>query len=212
VANNSKQKIIDAAITVFSEKGKHGTRMEEIARHAGVNKAMVYYYFGDRETVYREVLKTIFTMTFKEIGRNFDYVLHELSDPVERIQFMSRLYSRIIIEHHSKYRILIEALSDRSNLIPSIIREIRSEVPEFDPQKFAAILQDGINKKVFRDIPFGHFINAFIGLQLSFFIIRPIFTTFMDMSDQEQQSFLQERGGVIHDILLNGILERRARK
>ncbi|MCK4966429.1 helix-turn-helix transcriptional regulator, partial [bacterium] len=38
----TKEKIIQAAVEVFAEKGKHGARMEEIAGRAGVNKSMLY--------------------------------------------------------------------------------------------------------------------------------------------------------------------------
>jgi len=208
VPKTSRERIISAAIEVFSEKGKHGSRMEEIAARAGVNRAMVYYYFSDRENLYRTVLLTIFKTLFSIVGGRFDYALNEISDPVERIKYISRLYSRTIFEHQQYVRVLLEALTGGSDDIPGIIREVRQKNIPFDQEKLAAMLKDGIMKKTFRQIAFSHFINAFMGLQMSFFVIRPVFTTIIGMSEEEQQEFLREREEVIPDILLNGILER----
>jgi len=54
----TKEKIIAAAIAEFAENGLAGARMDRLARAAGVNKAMIYYYFGSKEALFREVLKT----------------------------------------------------------------------------------------------------------------------------------------------------------
>ena len=51
------ERIADAAALEFAERGVHGVRMEHVARRAGVNKALVYRHFGDKETLYAETLR-----------------------------------------------------------------------------------------------------------------------------------------------------------
>jgi len=48
--------ILDAAAEEFAEKGFSGARVDEIARRAGINKAMLYYRIGDKEELYRRVI------------------------------------------------------------------------------------------------------------------------------------------------------------
>ncbi|MBP7737966.1 MAG: TetR/AcrR family transcriptional regulator [Spirochaetes bacterium] len=55
-----KQRILRAAKKEFSEQGFSGARMSGIARRASVNKALIHYYFTDKETLYMEVLRQIF--------------------------------------------------------------------------------------------------------------------------------------------------------
>lgn len=55
-----KQRILGAAKKEFSEYGFSGARMSGIARRASVNKALIHYYFTDKETLYMEVLRQIF--------------------------------------------------------------------------------------------------------------------------------------------------------
>jgi AcrR family transcriptional regulator len=52
----TREAVFDAAATLFSAKGFDGISMDDIARRAGVNKAMIYYHFADKLTLYRSVV------------------------------------------------------------------------------------------------------------------------------------------------------------
>lgn len=52
----NKTAILDAAITIFREKGFDGTSIAEIAAAAGLPKANVYYYFRNKETIYQTIV------------------------------------------------------------------------------------------------------------------------------------------------------------
>ena len=68
-SENSKYRILKAARKVFAEKGYDGARVDEIAREAGINKAMLYYYFNSKENILREVIMNI-SLTYKEDENN----------------------------------------------------------------------------------------------------------------------------------------------
>jgi AcrR family transcriptional regulator len=51
-----RQHILTSAAEVFADKGFEGAGVDEIARRAGVNKAMLYYHVGDKATLYAQVL------------------------------------------------------------------------------------------------------------------------------------------------------------
>lgn len=53
---NSKDQILKAAKIEFADRGFDGSRMETIARRAGVNKALLHYHFSTKENLYKEVL------------------------------------------------------------------------------------------------------------------------------------------------------------
>src|SRR5579863_2059437 len=56
----SRAAILEAAAREFAEFGVAGARTDAIAREAGVNKALLYYYFKDKETLYGSVLNEAF--------------------------------------------------------------------------------------------------------------------------------------------------------
>ena len=69
--NNTEQLILETAGNVFLTRGFDGTRMQEIADEAGINKALVHYYFRNKEKLFGAVLNA----TFREVGaRVFEFV------------------------------------------------------------------------------------------------------------------------------------------
>jgi len=59
-ADLTRSRILDAAIRQFSENGLAGARTEQIAEEAGVNKALLYYYFKSKEDLYEAALHSVF--------------------------------------------------------------------------------------------------------------------------------------------------------
>ena len=54
------QRILVAALEIFSHVGFEGARVDRIAEKAGVNKAMIYYHIGDKKALYAQVLHHVF--------------------------------------------------------------------------------------------------------------------------------------------------------
>ena len=51
------RQILEAALTVFAERGLAAARLEDIARHAGLSKGTIYLYFPNKEELFREVIR-----------------------------------------------------------------------------------------------------------------------------------------------------------
>jgi len=68
-AGSSRESILDSATEVFMESGFSGARVDEIARRAHANKAMIYYHFGSKQGLYRTVLLRLFGDVLEEIAR-----------------------------------------------------------------------------------------------------------------------------------------------
>lgn len=66
--DNTEDKILDAAQTVFIQKGMDGSRMQEIADEAGINKALLHYYFRTKQKLF----EAIFNKVFKQIFPNLE--------------------------------------------------------------------------------------------------------------------------------------------
>ena len=57
---NTEQSILEAAKIVFIKKGMEGARMQEIADEAGINKAMLHYYYRSKDKLFEAVFKETF--------------------------------------------------------------------------------------------------------------------------------------------------------
>jgi TetR/AcrR family transcriptional regulator len=58
-ADQTRTRILDAAVREFSENGLAGARTEQIAEAAGVNKALLYYYFDGKEALYQAAIESV---------------------------------------------------------------------------------------------------------------------------------------------------------
>jgi AcrR family transcriptional regulator len=68
---NTKEKILNAAIEVFEKKGYSGTRMQEIADTAGINKALLHYYFSSKEKLFYIIFEKALNIITPDIRNIF---------------------------------------------------------------------------------------------------------------------------------------------
>jgi len=67
-SDQTKDKILAAALDEFATKGFAGTRVDQIARAAGVNKAMIYYHFTGKEDLFNELFRQEMEQLRQELG------------------------------------------------------------------------------------------------------------------------------------------------
>ena len=68
-SRKSKEDILNAAEIEFAQKGIYGARVDEIAARAGINKRMIYEYFGSKEELYKAVLAAVYgRLARREVG------------------------------------------------------------------------------------------------------------------------------------------------
>lgn len=79
----TEEKIFEAATEVFLEKGMDGARMQDIANQAGINKALLHYYYRTKEKLF----SAVFEMIARQIFKKFAPVLDENLSLEEKIRF-----------------------------------------------------------------------------------------------------------------------------
>ena len=83
----TQQRILEAALQEFAAKGFAGARVDVIARRARINKRMLYHYFGDKEGLFREVLR-------RKIAERSAWLAGAPEEPAERLPFWFQLACR----------------------------------------------------------------------------------------------------------------------
>lgn len=79
----TEEKIFEAATEVFIEKGMDGARMQDIASYAGINKALLHYYYRTKD----QLFNAVFEMILKQILKKFAPVFDETLTLEEKIRF-----------------------------------------------------------------------------------------------------------------------------
>lgn len=110
-------KILEAAKTVFHRKGFHGTRMQEIANEAGINKALLHYYFRNKETLFQKVFVDAFSIMAGKMSVIFFSEMTFLS----KIAIFTTYYIHFINNHSFVPFFIINALYEKPEELKSIM-------------------------------------------------------------------------------------------
>ena len=135
------RRILDAATEVFAQVGFAGARIDDIARRAGVNKAMIYYRIGDKESLYGSVLHDVFTDTTTRITR---HIKNEQS-PEEKLKTYIRNMATTMENHAHVPPIMMRELASGAGHFPEIV--IKDILRLLDI--LSGILEEGVRTGIF---------------------------------------------------------------
>jgi AcrR family transcriptional regulator len=136
--------ILMAAAAEFADKGLDGARVDEIARRSGINKRMIYHYFGDKEGLYLAALEaTYVSIRSAEVGLKLSD-----KDPVEGMRELVQFTWHYFIEHPEFLSMLMTENLHRATYLKKSkkIRELHSPLIGL----IADLLERGVRQKVFR--------------------------------------------------------------
>ena len=118
-----RERILDAASTVFAEKGFAGARVDDIAARAGINKAMLYYHVGDKTAQYSAVL----LRNFGRVRLALDEALAAGGTARQRLEAVITALTRMVQRYPDHPRMML--------------REIASGAASLEPEVLAAMLE-----------------------------------------------------------------------
>jgi TetR/AcrR family transcriptional regulator len=116
----TEEKIFDAATEVFIEKGMDGARMQDIANHAGINKALLHYYYRTKDHLFNAVFEKIAGQMFRKFAPVFD----EKLTLEEKIRFFFREHITFLQKNPSLPAFLLNEINRNPARIKKLLRQI----------------------------------------------------------------------------------------
>src|SRR5687767_958020 len=140
----TERRILDAAHSVFLRRGTAGARMQEIAREAGVNSALLHYYFRSKERLAEAVFKRAACQLFPAVIRILGSDA-ELEDKVDQVV-------EVELQHLSKAPYLpgyiLSEMAHHPDRAPQLIAAITGEVPVEVGTRVRGVLAKQIEARV----------------------------------------------------------------
>jgi AcrR family transcriptional regulator len=126
-SKKSREDTLNAAEAEFSGKGLYGARVDEIARLAGINKRMIYEYFGSKEELYKSVLVEVYSrLSRREMG-----LLTGNASCTEKIRNIIRLYFEFMANNPTYVNMILwENLNEGRYIREIDFREIKDPTLE----------------------------------------------------------------------------------
>lgn len=194
---NTEQQILEAAKNVFQRKGMDGARMQEIADEAGINKALLHYYFRTKQKLFEAVFKHAFSL----LAPQLKHILNDDSSIEDKIKNFSLNYTSFIIKHPYLPNFIIQEL----NRNPKFIVDMQNQIGFPNIEKFKKQLQLEIDAGII--LPIGAeqlFINI-LSLNVFPFLSRPLIQMITNTDDAAYDQLLEERKTAIANFIINAI-------
>jgi TetR/AcrR family transcriptional regulator len=164
--------ILEHAIAEFATEGVAGARTAAIAEAAGVNKALLYYYFKDKGSLYSAALHAVFSGLVEDVLPLLEGPL----TPGEKLLRFARVHFEYLI-HHPNYPRLIQQELSRTRATGEVSNDFRSiSTTHFIPLQRAGLkaVEDGIASGEFRKVAGPGTLSAILGMNVFYFVSAPI--------------------------------------
>ena len=197
----TKARIIEAAEALFAERGIDGVAVREVAARAEVNTALVHYYFGTKEKLYREVLFAVAA----DLAAMAAEIAAMPGPAPERIRAYVHGLARIVVLRPNHPRLIFRELLNGAPIARAAF------AAGFQPVHIAVlrgVLDEGIRAGELRAVDAALMPLMVIGMVAQFAIARPLIGVAVGPVDYDE-AFAGRVAGQVADVLLNGVLAHR---
>lgn len=196
--DNTEEKILNAAQTVFIQKGMDGSRMQEIANEAGINKALLHYYFRTKQKLFEAIFKNVFKQIFPNLKA---FIISDM--PIEdKLGIFIEKYISLLLKNPFLPTFILKEINRDPEFLASIMKS-QGVNPMEVIQMFEKEMEAGtICKMDPRDL----MINI-LGLSIFPFAAKPLMNImFFDNGKKDYNDFLVKRKTTVKEFILNSIL------
>ena len=193
--------ILDAATKVFTRRGFAAARTEEIAEEAGINRALLHYYYRDKRTMFN----LIFEEKFKEFFKGVFTIITsegELLDKIERL-----------VDHE------ITTLSKHPDLARFVLVEIAlqpekliqyGQKMQINPRAFIEAFEAQVEHTIaagkIKPISGRQLLMNTMSLCIYPFIAKPVIKTMMQMDENAFMSMMEERKREVFQFIRDSLI------
>ncbi|WP_299361557.1 TetR/AcrR family transcriptional regulator [Winogradskyella sp.] len=192
---STENTILEAAKTIFLQKGFAGARMQEIADEAKINKSMLHYYFRNKEQLFGRIMKdsvSIIIPKFVAILDSEDSVIHKF----ERL--VDGYIDTIIANPHIPMFLLNEISQNRVQYM----NEAKEKMMEHGTfQSFMMQIVQEQQQGVLNPLPPQHVMLTVMSLIVFPFMAKPIFKNMLEIPETIYTQMMLERKPIVKKML-----------
>jgi TetR/AcrR family transcriptional regulator len=193
---NTEELIIEAARRIFIKRGLAGARMQEIADEAGINKAMLHYYYRSKEKLFEIVFDEAFSKVVGRLGA----VLNKQMPIEEKIRMLVEHYITSIAE--TPY-VPIFVMSEINQQPEMMIKRISSQPAFPDIMIFMKEVVEAGKKGIIKEIsPVQLFLNI-VSMCIFPFVARPLIQGVFQQDNVQFDMLIEERKKLVGDVIIS---------
>jgi len=189
----SRGAILRAAVAEFAQYGIAGARMDRIAKAARVNKALLYYYFKDKDAIYEAVLDHVFKGLRDRVMPVFE---SDLEPRAKLLEYVGQYFDYIAANPQFPRVVQAEWMRAGAHANPQMLRVAREY---FAPiyMRMGEVLREGAEKKQLRRLDPMDFLPSLVGLVIFYFSTAPAMQHMLKVDPLSKQRITQRRKFVL---------------
>jgi len=195
---NTEEKIFEAAKKIFVKRGFDGARMQEIADEAGINKALLHYYYRSKDKLFN----VIFDEMLAQLTGKINTLLMSSDDIFELIDSFVDYYTDFLKQNPSMpIFIMNEIYQNPERMKQRIAEKGKFPKPNMIFEKFTHQIEIGEIKEI---NPI-YFVLNMISMCIFPFIARPMIQTIFEIGDPIFDFIIDDRKSFVKETLINSI-------
>lgn len=194
---NTEEHILEAAKNVFQTKGMDGARMQEIADNAGINKAMLHYYYRSKQLLFEAVFKNAFSLLAPQLNK----ILNDDSSIEDKIRNFTTNYISFIIKHPYLPNFIIQEL----NRNPDFILKLQENNTFLNIEKFKQQVDIEVSKGILKPTKGDQLFINILALNIFPFVAKPLIKAFTKEDDKGFKQLMEQRKTEVSEFIINSI-------
>ena len=195
--DDTQERILAASKKIFLAKGMSGARMQDIADEAGINKALLHYYFRNKEQLFETIFKEASAQFFPKIVG----VIESELPLFEKIEIFCKVYIDMLIQNpYMPLFVLTEINKDPKRLKYRIWKDRESPFGNF-----AAHVEKEIKAKKIKPIKPGHLFINMLSMCIFPFLSKPMWLLASGMDEAQFNVFMEQRKTEIPKFIIDSI-------
>jgi TetR/AcrR family transcriptional regulator len=194
----TEERIFEAATDVFVDKGMDGARMQDIASHAGINKALLHYYYRTKE----QLFNAVFEMIAKKILKKFAPVFDENLSLEEKIRFFFREHISFLQENPKLPAFVLNEINRNPARTKKLLKNIHFENlwDTLYSQHKAELENYNISKETMPQI-----MVTIVAISVFPFAARGLIEGILEKLDMDFNKYIEERKEFAAEFVLKAI-------
>ena len=140
--SSTEENILKAATSIFHKKGMAATRMQEIADEANINKAMLHYYFRNKQ----QLFEAVFMQAFQKFAPQMNGIFNSEVSVFEKISGFAESYISFVIENPYLPAFLIQEININQDFAESFFNAHSAPNPALFENQIAKEVEKGYPK------------------------------------------------------------------
>lgn len=194
----TEELILDAARRVFTRKGFAAARMEDIAKEAGMNRALLHYYFRSKERMF----DLIFDENLKTFFEHFLHVLQEKGPFEQKLRNLVNTEIDLLLVNQDLPLFIISEIAQE----PERLKEKLKHLPAHAfRNELAGQIQAEIKKGTIKKIDPRQLIINIISLSIWPFVAKPMLMAMMELDQKEFDVMMKQRKEIVAETIISSI-------